>query len=124
MLQHTSGVPDFSESDGFQDALRASLEVGPPPAELLSYVAEDPLRFTPGTKYKYSNSDNIIVGLMVQAVTGNALEDELGTLVYEPLGLANTSLPAGMEIPTPTMHGYALEPPAPPDDVTQVFAAG
>jgi D-alanyl-D-alanine carboxypeptidase len=124
LLQHTSGVPDFSESEGFKNALRASLEVAPPPAELLSYVAEDPLRFPPGTKYKYSNSDNIIVGLMVQAVTGSALEDELGRLVYEPLGLANTSLPAGMEIPSPTMHGYALEPPAPPDDVTQVFAAG
>ena len=71
--------PTSASPMGSRMRSRASLEVAPPPAELLSYVAEDPLRFTPGTKYEYSNSDNILVGLMVQAVTGNTLEDELGT---------------------------------------------
>jgi len=70
LLQHTSGVPDFSGSAAFREALLASLTVAPPPAQLLSYVTNDPLKFTPGTTYEYSNSDNILVALMVQAADG------------------------------------------------------
>lgn len=124
LLQHTSGVPDFSGSAAFREALLASLTVAPPPAQLLSYVANDPLKFTPGTKYEYSNSDNILVALMVQAADGTPYEDALATHVYSPLGLTNTSLPSGAELPTPFIHGYALEPPAPPEDVSEAVAAG
>jgi D-alanyl-D-alanine carboxypeptidase len=124
LLQHTSGVPDFSGSAAFREALVASLTVAPPPEQLLSYVANDPLKFTPGTKYEYSNSDNVLVALMVQAVAGTTYEEALATHVSSPLGLTNTSLPSGVELPTPFIHGYALEPPAPPDDVSEVVAAG
>jgi D-alanyl-D-alanine carboxypeptidase len=124
LLQHTSGVPDFSGSAAFREALVASLTVAPPPEQLLSYVANDPLKFTPGTKYEYSNSDNVLVALMVQAVAGTTYEEALATRVSSPLGLTNTSLPSGVELPTPFIHGYALEPPAPPDDVSEVVAAG
>jgi D-alanyl-D-alanine carboxypeptidase len=124
LLQHTSGVPDFSLAASFQDSLLASLTVAPPPGRLLSFVAQDPLEFRPGTKYHYSNSDNIIVGLMVQAATGTSYEDALAARVYTPLGLTNTSLPAGVEVPSPFVHAYAVDPPAAPEDVTEVFAAG
>jgi D-alanyl-D-alanine carboxypeptidase len=124
LLQHTSGVPDFSQSKEFQQAVVASLDVAPPPAQLLSYVASEPLEFTPGTEYRYSNSDNVLVGLIVQAVSGSPYEDLLAARVYGPLRLANTSLPAGVDIPSPFVHGYAIDPPAAPEDVTQAFAAG
>jgi D-alanyl-D-alanine carboxypeptidase len=124
LLQHTGGVPDYSQSKSLQQAVAASLTVAPPPAQLLSYVAQDPLEFTPGTKYHYSNSDNVIVGLMVQAVTGSSYEDALVARVYTPLGLTKTSLPAGVEVPSPFVHAYVVDPPAAPEDVTQAFAAG
>ena len=124
LLQHTSGVPDFSGSDEFREALLASLTVAPPPEQLLSYVANDPLEFPPGTKYEYSNSDNILVALMVAAVSGTSYEDALAARVSTPLGLTDTSLPSGVELPTPFIHGYALEPPSPPDDVSEVVAGG
>jgi D-alanyl-D-alanine carboxypeptidase len=124
LLQHTSGVPDFSDSPEFRDALVASLAVAPPPEQLLSYVANDPLKFTPGTKYQYSNSDNILVALMAAAVSGTSYEDALAAHVFTPLGLTSSSLPSGVELSTPFIHGYALEPPAPPDDVSELVAAG
>jgi D-alanyl-D-alanine carboxypeptidase len=124
LLQHTSGVPDFSQNQEFQQAVVASLDVAPPPAQLLSYVAGQPLEFTPGTKYEYSNSDNVLIGLIVQAVTGKSYEDALSARVYAPLGLASTSLPAGIDIPSPFVHGYDIDPPAAPADVTQPYAAG
>jgi D-alanyl-D-alanine carboxypeptidase len=125
LLQHTSGVPDFSQSAAFQDAVKASLATAPPPEELLTYVAGDPLGFTPGSKYKYSNSDNILVALMVAAVDGTPYEDSLTTRVYEPLGLTGTGLPPGVELlPTPFVHGYQLDPPAAPEDGSELIAAG
>src|SRR6476659_5351509 len=74
LLQHTSGVPDFSKNEQFREALVASLTVAPPPAQLVSFVAGEPLAFPPGTKYKYSNSDNVLIGLMVQAAGGTSYE--------------------------------------------------
>lgn len=123
LLQHTSGVPDFSRSPAFGDAVRASLTEAPPPEELLSFVADEPLEFTPGTRYEYSNSDNEIVALMVQAATGSSYEDALSQLVLEPLGLGATSLPSGVDIPAPAVHGYDLDA-TPPEDVTTLLAAG
>ena len=70
LLHHTSGVPDFSASPAFQKAVSASLQTAPPPAQLLSYVADEPLEFPPGSRYEYSNSDNVVIGLMIQAATG------------------------------------------------------
>jgi hypothetical protein len=62
LLNHTSGIPDFTESPAFQRAVAESLEVAPPPRELLEFVKDEPLNFTPGSQYRYSNSDNIAVG--------------------------------------------------------------
>src|SRR5262249_7569369 len=72
----------------------------------------------------YSNSDNIVVGLMVEAVTGRSYESELVERVFVPLGLKNTSLPRGAGTPVPFVHGYDVAPPQTPEDVTHLFAAG
>jgi D-alanyl-D-alanine carboxypeptidase len=123
LLGHTSGIKDFSKTPEFVEALKQSLQTAPSPETLLSY-AETDLKFTPGTEYHYSNSDNIIVALMVQAATGHSYEDELQSRVLGPLGLTQTSLPQGSAIPSPFISGYDLDPPKQPDDVTNFFAAG
>jgi len=124
LLSHTSGLPDFSQSPAFQAAVGASLEVAPPPSQLLTYVADQPLEFPPGSQYMYDNSDNIAVALMIEAVTGKSYAEALKEQVLDPLGLAETSLPEGVEIAEPTIRGYELDPPNPPNDVTEIIAAG
>jgi D-alanyl-D-alanine carboxypeptidase len=123
LLQHTSGIPDFSKTKEFEKALLKSLLKAPPPLGLLSFAPKK-LNFRPGSRYKYSNSDNIIVGLMAEAATGKSYEKELRQRVFVPLGLENTSLPGGAQLPTPFVHGYDIAPPHPPADVTSVIAAG
>jgi D-alanyl-D-alanine carboxypeptidase len=61
---------------------------------------------------------------MVAAVDGTSYEDALGARVYQPLGLTATSLPAGVELPTPFVHGYQPDPPNAAEDVSEVVAAG
>jgi D-alanyl-D-alanine carboxypeptidase len=123
LLQHTSGVPDFSATPAFQEAVVASLQSPPPPAQLLSYVADEPLEFRPGSRYAYSNSDNILVGLMIEAATGRSYEDVLQARVLTPLGLTATSLPTGSALPDPHIRGYAVEGDD-YEDVTSLIAAG
>ena len=124
LLAHTSGLPDFTQSEEFQKAVLNSLTVAPPPSALLAFVAHEPLVFTPGTQYQYSNSDNIAVGLMVEAATGTSYEEALGAQVLRPLRLHRTSLPAGPELPTPLIHGYDLANDGTPEDVSEILAAG
>jgi D-alanyl-D-alanine carboxypeptidase len=123
LLQHTSGIPDYSQTKAFQKALLKSLLKAPAPRVLLSFAPRK-LNFPPGSRYEYSNSDNIIVGLMAEAATGKSYEKELQQRVFVPLGLEHTSLPRGAQLPTPFVHGYDIAPPHPTADVTSVIAAG
>ncbi len=123
LLNHTSGIPDFSQEPDFRDAVLASLTKAPPPEELLSFVEDEDLLFDPGSEYHYSNSDNIVVALMVEAATGKSYEDQLRERVYKPLGLSKTTLPRGPNLRKPFIHGYDTSE-HPPEDVSEVVAAG
>jgi D-alanyl-D-alanine carboxypeptidase len=123
LLGHTSGLPDFSRSPRFQEALVASPQDPPPPRDLLRFIEDPALLFAPGTQYQYSNSDNIVVALMVEAVTGRAYADVLRSLVLARAGLSDTSLPVGPELPVPYLHGYDASE-QPPEDVSTLVAAG
>jgi D-alanyl-D-alanine carboxypeptidase len=125
LLNHISGLPDFTKDQGFLDALVASPKQAPQPRELLSFVEDEPLNFEPGTQYEYSNSDNVTVGLMVEAATGTSYEEQLRERVFRPLGLKKTSLPRGPNLRKPFIHGYDNDPSQqPPDDLSEVLASG
>jgi D-alanyl-D-alanine carboxypeptidase len=123
LLNHTSGLPDYTRSPEFLEILTADPRHHFDSRRLLDYVAGDPLLFRPGSRYMYSNSDNIAVALMAEAATGKRYEQLLRGLVYRPLGLRDTSLPQGYEMPEPYMHGYDVSPPDAPEDVSEVLSA-
>ncbi|MCQ9181379.1 beta-lactamase family protein [Streptomyces sp. IBSBF 2953] len=123
LLNHTSGLPDYSRDPEFTAVIAADPRHHFDSHHLLDYVADEPLRFRPGSRYGYSNSDNIAVALMAEAVTGAPYEELLRVLVYRPLGLRDTSLPQGYRLPKPYLHGYDMSDPASPQDVSEVFSA-
>ncbi|MGW0712303.1 serine hydrolase domain-containing protein [Streptomyces sp. NPDC002643] len=123
LLNHTSGLPDYTESREFLDLLLADPRRTFNPRRLLDFVADEPLHFRPGSQYLYSNSDNIAVALMAEAATHRRYEELLDRLVNRPLGLRDTTLPLGYEMPEPFMHGYDVQPPDPPEDVSEVLSA-
>jgi D-alanyl-D-alanine carboxypeptidase len=124
LLNHTSGLPDYFATEGAQRAVNASPGRAPSPDRLLDFVADRPLVFAPGSRYEYSNTDNITVGLMIEAATGRSYELELRRLVLAPLGLNRTTLPRRTRLPRPYFHGYEVDPPSPPEDDSRVVAAG
>ncbi|MCY0934951.1 serine hydrolase [Streptomyces sp. H34-S4] len=123
LLNHTSGLPDYSASPGFLEIISADPRHRFDSRHLLDFVADEGLAFRPGSRYQYSNSDNIAVALMAEAATGRRYETLLRELVYEPLGMGATSLPQGYRLPTPFLHGYQIDPQEGPVDVSEAVGA-
>jgi D-alanyl-D-alanine carboxypeptidase len=124
LLQHTSGIPDFSDTRSYKKALVASLLQAPPPIEFVKEIADDPLEFKPGSRYKYSNTENIVVALIIEAATKQSYEEVLASRVYTPLGLTGTSLPVDANMPTPYIHGYSKVEKGQRFDDTMLLSAG
>ena len=124
LLHHTSGLPDFLSAPAAQEAIAASLTKALPPDQLLGFVANRGLEFEPGSRYRYSNSDNIAVGLMVEAAARTSYERALQTEVFGPLRLHETSLPADTRLPNPYVHGYDTPSVGTPEDLTEVLDPG
>src|ERR1700749_4411409 len=77
LLSHTSGLPDYTKSDGFIKQAETDPKGFVSPMKVISWVRGEPVNFKPGTNYEYSNTDNIVVGLMVEAVTKDTYSNEL-----------------------------------------------
>ena len=121
LLQHTGGVPSFSESAAYQQYFAAHLDGPYTHRMLVDFVADQPLRFPPGTSYEYSNTDNVIIALMAEAATGKPYDQLLSELVFDPLGLKRTGLPSGVKFPGPRIHGYDTNPL---EDLTECCTMG
>ncbi len=117
LLHHTSGLPDYIHSPAFIKVLQANPHAVLTPTQLIGYVTGQGPDPTPGTEYHYSDTDNIVVGLMVEAVTGGTYEQALAQYVATPLHLAQTTLPDTPDLTEPYVHGYEFNDgnPAPVD---------
>lgn len=76
------------------------------PQELLEISFSHPLLFPPGSEFDYSNTNTVLLGLVVEKVSGQTLGSFIGENILEPLGLTRTVFPAGAEIPSPHSQGY------------------
>ena len=123
MLNHTSGLPDYTKSDGFFDQIRTNPRGFVAPQGVIDWVrSKDPV-FDPGSKYEYSNTDNIVVGLISQKVTGKPYGQLLKNLVFRPAKLRETSFPTRrVTLPKPFIHGYAPSENGVGDDLTSFLS--
>lgn len=122
-LNHTSGLPEYITSDAFRRSFQQHPRKYLSPSDVIDFVRNRDLEFTPGSRYRYSNTDNFVVAMMARAVTRRSYRGLLRSIVFGPLDLDRTSLPAGFRLPRPLAHGYALDPPNAPTDASTAFSA-
>jgi len=108
LLNHTAGV--FNH---FEHPLYESLVFGRPdhewePQEILDEFRRPPY-FAPGEGFHYSNTGFVLLGMAIEAATGEQLGDELERRFFRPLGLQETHLQAGSAEPG-SAHGYLRSP--------------
>ncbi len=121
LLQHTSGLPEYIKAPAFIKSFQEDPAAYLPPVQLTEFVRDEPLEFAPGTRYQYSDTDNIAAGLMEEAASGRSYTSLLRTEVFGPLGMSGSSLPRTVAMPRPFMHGYDIEPGKKPDDVSELI---
>ena len=105
LLQHTSGIPDFSETDAF----KANEAKEWTPQESLALVAGQPLEFEPGSNGKYSNTNFLILGLVIEKVSGKSFSEFLDASVIKPLKMTVTRVGSDTDIITARVAGYVYE---------------
>jgi D-alanyl-D-alanine carboxypeptidase len=109
LLNHTSGVPNYTDEVTFERALVATPSRVWSPQDILSLIDGEPPLFAPGTVWYYSNTNFILLGLIVERVTGRPLADELRERIFAPLHLQHTAFPTvNATMPAPFAHGYLL----------------
>jgi D-alanyl-D-alanine carboxypeptidase len=108
LLNHTSGLADYApdEDDTFIRRVLADRHRVWTPTELVALGAAQPPLFAPGARWSYSNTGYVLLGLVVEAATGNPLEAELRTRLFAPLRLRATSFDFRARIAGRHAHGY------------------
>ncbi|MBB2940667.1 D-alanyl-D-alanine carboxypeptidase [Actinoplanes lutulentus] len=108
LLQHTSGLFNYTEAlfGSVEDVLDARYRTFRP-EELVALAAERPPLFEPGTSWSYSNTNYILLGLIVRRVTGRPYAKEVERRILRPLRLTGTEVPGtDTTIDGPHAHGY------------------
>ncbi|NUP26286.1 MAG: beta-lactamase family protein [Nocardia sp.] len=109
ILGHRSGLPELLESPEMNEYEAAREGRTYTPEQVIAVALRYPAQFAPGTRFEYTNTNYIVAGLLIEAVTGRRYTDELRDRILTPLTLRDTYLPAtgetGLRDPHPT--GYA-----------------
>lgn len=120
-----SGLPDYLENPEFQSAVMTDPARDFTPAEMLGWAFAKPVEFPPGQRYQYSNTNYILLGLLVEKVSSQRLPDYLAEHIFAPLRLVHTSFPTGTQFPDPHAQGYTdpVAPGGPPVNATRFGAS-
>ena len=86
LLSHTSGITDYTDIRPFFEMIRQDAS----PEELMKPVKERPLDFASGTRWRYSNSNYYVLGMILEKVSGKKYADFLEERIFHPLGMMAT----------------------------------
>ena len=80
------------------------------PEQWVAVAAKEPPLFAPGAKYNYSNTNWMILGLVIEKITSDTIEGEIAKRILTPMALTQTSFPTTeMGMPSPYARGYSLD---------------
>ncbi len=112
LASHTAGLNDYERDLYPMPALltdQTLLERGFEPAEIVDWVARNkPPLFAPGTpgSWQYSNTGYVLLGMVLEAATGQSIGELYATRIFEPLGLESAMLLEGIPAPDQIVNGY------------------
>jgi len=101
LLEHSSGIPNVTDLSGFFQNLHSEQARSWTPEEQMELVADLPLRFNPGMVFHYSNTNYVILGVLLEEVTGRPYHEVLRERIIDPLGMDATYVAGFEEGPEP-----------------------
>ncbi len=111
MADMTSGIASYTFNEQFQEQLISDPQRVWTPEELVHIGIADSPAFDPDTEFQYSNTNTVLLGLVLQQATGRPIGDLYREQIIEPLGLQGTSFPEPEDssLPDPQARGYTLQ---------------
>ncbi|MFJ6834574.1 serine hydrolase domain-containing protein [Streptomyces sp. NPDC091209] len=106
LAEMRSGLFPYTSDADFEHDLLSNPQRTFTPRELLAYGFKHPNTFAPGAQFQYSNSNLVLLGLVIEKVSGHRLRDFIDRRVLRPSHLRDTLFPKGNEFPEPHPQGY------------------
>ena len=110
LLQHTSGLPEYTDiTPGRSDIFQIKDHYAQP-RDLLDTALGKPAQFEPGTQWKYTNTNYIVLGMLIERVSQRPVGEQIDQRIVKKLGLSHTYLPGNGEkkLHGPHPQGYHL----------------
>jgi D-alanyl-D-alanine carboxypeptidase len=111
MASMTSGIASYTFNEQWQNEFFSEPQRIWRPEEVAQIGIADSPAFDPGTEFQYSNTNTVLLGLVLEQVSGEPVGDLYRNWIIEPLGLQQTSFPdaADPSLPDPHPQGYTLQ---------------
>jgi D-alanyl-D-alanine carboxypeptidase len=123
LLRQESGIFDFASDERYMAPyLQGDLEYAWTPQTLVGLSAGHPPTFPPRARFEYSNTNYVLLGLIVERITGDPLATVVQKRITEPLGMKSSTMETTSALPSPFAHGY-LVGMGDPIDVTHISAS-
>ena len=124
LLTHTSGIPSFTDFPDY-----STTEAIPTiPEKLVGRFRDKPLSFTPGEKWAYSNSGYVLLGYLLEKISGQSYRDFVQENIFKPLGMDDSGYDSNSAIMPRRASGYSPSQNGPVHagyiDMTIPFSAG
>lgn len=103
LLTHTSGIPNYAEMPEIEKTFNRT---GASPRQLVDLTTSLPLEFRPGTQLKYTNTGYVLLGMVIEKVSGVAYGDFLEQNIFRPLEMTNSGYDRQSEILPRRASGY------------------
>lgn len=107
-----SGLFSYTQDPDFIKKFEGEPEGSFTPQQLLDYAFKHPIMFQPNAEFSYSNTNLVLLGLVVEKITGRPLDQVIKQDVLEPAGLHRTHFPTGPGFPEPHAQGYTNQTPS------------
>lgn len=106
LLCHTGGIFNFTDSPEY---LVKQTHLGRPEKEVLAMFRDKPLRFAPGEKHEYSNSGYVLLGLILEKITGKKFEVVLKERILDPAGMKDSGYDRPLPVLEHRAQGYSRQ---------------
>ena len=107
LLQMRSGLGDYGPNPQFEKFMEPNPLQACTPEQLVKFSLDKTRE--PDKEFHYTNTNYILLGMLIEKVTNNSFPNEMQRRILQPLGMSHTFMLTEMKMPTPYAHGYRYE---------------
>lgn len=102
LLTHTSGIKDFTKMRSLRDISQKDLS----PKEMVDFFKNEPADFAPGEKFEYNNSGYVVLGYIIELVSGETYENYIKKNIFEKAGMSHSRYASDIAVVDKRAYGY------------------